>query len=180
MGRYASAESVWEGNVLFEALLVLFRVRATNTDVFYSGHSVMITLCALTLDSYCARRGVVAVFSAWSVAALYVIVATRFHYSIDVIVAAVLTVLAWKLYHVALRVEELRNYYAVFRWFESDCEVRADAELMTTSLLVRESDDGHDDGVVADADDAEEEKVVADADVCSFLSKSVTKSLDLP
>ena len=81
---YTRAVAEWEGNVLLEALLVLFRVRATSTDVFYSGHSVMITLCALTLDTYSQRRGVVAVFVVFCVCALYVIVATRFHYSIDV------------------------------------------------------------------------------------------------
>jgi len=112
----------WTHNIAYEALLCLLRIKATNNDVFFSGHTVCITMCALTLDTYCTRKWLPWSFWTASVFTLYVIVATKFHYTIDVVIAFALSVVIWKLYHLAMSIEAVRNNYPVFKWVESDRE----------------------------------------------------------
>ena len=125
----------WSKDIVYEALLVLLRIKATNNDVFFSGHTVMITMCALTLETYSRRYWLI--WSFWTIAlfTLYVIIATKFHYTIDVVIAFALSVIIWKLYHLAMSIPELRNNYPVFKWVESDREAEMYRHSASTSTM---------------------------------------------
>eukprot|EP01084_Bolivina_argentea_P048396 89184_1 len=112
----------WDDNLFYEALLVLLRVKATNNDVFYSGHTVVITLSALSIETYSERRWLIVLLWIYSIFSLYVIIATKFHYTIDVLIAFVLSIIIWKFYHMTMKIKTMRNYLPVFKWFESDKE----------------------------------------------------------
>lgn len=71
-------------------------------DLFFSGHTVMFVLCALVWTRYGGRLPAAA---AWLVAAAGVLslIATRYHYSIDVLYGALIATVMWVLYDVDLR-----------------------------------------------------------------------------
>ena len=98
------------------------RIKATNNDVFYSGHTVVITLCAVCVETYSKRTWLIVLLWMYSLFSLYVIIATKFHYTIDVLIAFVLTVIIWKFYHMTMTIKGMRNHLPIFKWFESDKE----------------------------------------------------------
>ena len=112
----------WSSNIGYEALLALLRIKATNNDVFFSGHTILISMCAMMLSTYCRRKWMIALFWLYALFVLYVIIATKFHYTIDVVIGFALTVIIWKCYHLALSVEKVRNHHPIFKYFESDRE----------------------------------------------------------
>ena len=64
----------------------------TCGDMVFSGHSVLIVLCALTWHTYYERsqanvNGVKVFAWAWAFAGLISIIGTRLHYSLDVLLA---------------------------------------------------------------------------------------------
>ena len=112
----------WSKYIFYEALMVFLRVKSTNNDVFYSGHTVVITISSLLIDTYCTKKYIVYIFWISNIFSLYVIIATKFHYTIDVIIAFMLSIIIWKFYHMTMRIKEMRNQLPIFKWFESDKE----------------------------------------------------------
>eukprot|EP01084_Bolivina_argentea_P173465 300467_1 len=130
---HSNKPTTWNEHLLYEAPLVFVGSKTTNQDVFYSGHTVVISLCAMTIHTYSTRKWLIFIFWIFSLFGLYVIIATKFHYTIDVIIAFVLSVIIWKLYHMAMSIKEIRNYFPIFKWFESDKEVEVYAESISVS-----------------------------------------------
>eukprot|EP00727_Mastigamoeba_balamuthi_P014538 m51a1_g9709 hypothetical protein (370) ;mRNA; r:1400545-1401764 len=138
------------GNPLVEGFLILGGVHKTCSDVFFSGHTVNITLAALLWHQYShivplcsfslceaacpgrcpvSRHGFVqrctpAKFLVWCVCAagIVLIVGTRLHYTIDVVTGVLLSTLVFKLYHHYLLTAPLRDnpYNRFLRWYERD------------------------------------------------------------
>lgn len=96
--------------IFIHAVRVMTLQDVTCSDVLYSGHTVNSMLACMFAMAYAAgvskRLLVVTIvrcfFVALLVATPVVIVATRLHYTCDVLLGAVLTVLSYKLYHTRL------------------------------------------------------------------------------
>ena len=93
-------------------ILVTAGTSLTCGDMMFSGHSVTFVLLALVCTRYLlpAARGpdharaaaLRAAAVAWNAAGLFIIVATRMHYTIDVLVAAYVTCSLWHQVHALL------------------------------------------------------------------------------
>eukprot|EP00392_Amoebophrya_sp_AT5.2_P007390 g7404.t1 len=104
-------------NYLLEAVYVFARSRITCTDVLFSGHTVNFTmLTMLWWDhfsslvskmpdvSFVVRR----VALAYCALGYFSMIVTRFHYSVDIFIGALLTFVVWRYYHA------LVDYYALY------------------------------------------------------------------
>jgi len=117
----------WGTNLFYEALLVNLRYKVTRTDVFYSGHTVSMTCFALMIEYYHSNTLIQRCLSTlvWiiTLATLYMIIAVKFHYTIDVIIAFQLTIFTWKLYHMATESHLVRQSLPVIDFLEGDVVV---------------------------------------------------------
>lgn len=126
----------------------------TCQDVLFSGHTVGLTLASLVLIRFTAWSPwtiCITENSVFSFATLfklvvifnmlfgyYVIIASKFHYTTDVLIAFMLTILIFEGYHSRMRVAFLPRYeqstlprhtiYRWIRWFEDDA---ADAKVLS-------------------------------------------------
>jgi len=114
----------YEGNIFYEAFLVNLRYKITRTDVFYSGHTVSMTCIALMVEYYHSNSKFQKVLSivVWVITlfTLYMIVAVKFHYTIDVVVAFQLTIFTWKIYHMATESHMVRQSLPIVDFLEGD------------------------------------------------------------
>ena len=126
---------------------------AIATQVF-SGHTVLLVMCALIFDTYCTRREcdtplVRNVLSAKFLTAMkltiyalvgagiFTIIGTRLHYSLDVLIAVFLAWRCWSGYHsrtlmipfrdrVTPRMYEGCAFYWAINWLEADSVTKID------------------------------------------------------
>jgi len=108
---------------------------STCGDLIFSGHTVFMTLCVLIWKKYFEYHPwvwiivlIVALFGIWS------IIATRFHYSIDVILAVILTFYIWSRYHVFAEVKQLNETDPVMKFLETGELPKVDHERLNESL----------------------------------------------
>jgi hypothetical protein len=76
---------------------------STCGDLIFSGHTVSFILCSLIWDRYFTgkrSRWPVYLFHVVSVAGLLSMLSVRFHYTIDILVAIIVTVAVWQRYHI--------------------------------------------------------------------------------
>jgi len=92
-------ESYNPSNPLLGALLILVGAHSTATDIMYSGHTVNFVLAASFVSRY-TRYGIFSMFF-WlvAIAGLVALVATREHYTADILVGFIVTKLAFWAYH---------------------------------------------------------------------------------
>ncbi|ETO00524.1 sphingomyelin synthetase, partial [Reticulomyxa filosa] len=114
----------WSDNILYEALLVNLRYKITRTDVFYSGHTVSMTCLALMIEYYHDNtpfQRFLSIF-VWmlTLITLYLIIAVKFHYTIDVLIAFQLTIFTWKIYHMATESHMVRQSIPILDFLEGD------------------------------------------------------------
>jgi hypothetical protein len=110
---FVECHSEREDNVLYNAALVITSQRVTCGDVFFSGHTIIFTLSLCTWLTYAPRRFTIlkflaTVFNVWS---MWILVAAKFHYTIDVLISFLLTSSLWHFYHFAVKSEELQQYW---------------------------------------------------------------------
>jgi membrane-associated phospholipid phosphatase len=86
------------------AILVILGVRTTQTDYMFSGHTAGWALTAMFFWHYKrSKNNVVAiVFWAFNVTGMFLLIAVREHYTADVVVALIVSVLVFNVYHLAL------------------------------------------------------------------------------
>jgi PAP2 superfamily C-terminal len=111
-------------SIPWEALKVVFRQRVTCGDVMFSGHATLLTQGALVIHEYVG--GIITNYALQIVVRILywlfacfgyvVIVGTHFHYTIDVVLAVVLTVYSFKMYHYLVKA----NRFSMITWYESD------------------------------------------------------------
>lgn len=107
-----------------EALKVALRQRITCGDVMFSGHACIITLNTLLFNEYAGGMITntflrqMSVFTFWlmAITSYFIIIATRFHYTIDVFMAIFVTTTIFKLYHYLIKM----NRFSFLTWYESD------------------------------------------------------------
>eukprot|EP00478_Filoreta_tenera_P002916 GABV01003043.1.p1 GENE.GABV01003043.1~~GABV01003043.1.p1 ORF type:complete len:201 (-),score=50.61 GABV01003043.1:12-527(-) len=113
--------------------------RLTCGDMVFSGHTTFVSIAVLTFHTYAhpakwhtlrasyalvLRRVVYALY----MLALITIVATRLHYTLDVLIAFVLTRAAWNWYHTHATVAALKKSQWVWAWLEAEEVLSVDKE----------------------------------------------------
>lgn len=111
-------------NIFVLAFGIAFGIRVTCADVLYSGHTVNFTLAALIWYDYArlcplwpekrwgwfekvpANRMLAIV---WTLTGYIIIIATRFHYTVDVWIGFWMTYFVWSYYHEAIKVSPFHN-----------------------------------------------------------------------
>lgn len=118
------------------ALGIVFGTRVTCADVLYSGHSVNFTLAALIWYDYArlcpiwpeANYGwfekvpvnrILA--TVWTLTGYIVIVATHFHYTVDVWIGFWMTYFVWSYYHEVIKVSPFHSSFRMrfLTWLEA-------------------------------------------------------------
>jgi len=89
------------GNYFLGALLIMTGTARTCSDCFFSGHSVMIVLSALIWYTYTDTKFLFLrlLFIPMGTFGALSIIATHFHYSIDVMYGCLIALVIWTLYH---------------------------------------------------------------------------------
>lgn len=143
---------VW-GNPFLEGLKILTFQRETCSDVFFSGHTVNITLGLMITEEYIFRpksaltgADVCQRIWFWTIAsACYCgIIATHFHYTIDVEIGLTLVLLTWRWYHSIIHNPLYIVRSSFLHWFEPkvDKDVRAVIEAGIERLRMLEGHSG--------------------------------------
>lgn len=116
---YKRCTPIITSNPFVSAFLIMIGSNATCADVFFSGHAAMMGLCCMLFTSSMARRlsllkiiVYIVTFIGWTI-----IVATRFHYTLDVFYGAVLSIVIWNVYHVIIHANFAKNNILIV-WFE--------------------------------------------------------------
>ena len=74
----------------------------TCTDLLYSGHTLIVALCALFLDYYSSVRILALLAYLTAIAQAFLVIASGMHYTVDIIFAFVLTIGVFTWYHLLL------------------------------------------------------------------------------
>ena len=89
----------FHSNLLYDALLLFFQQRTACGDVFFSGHAIIFSLCIsvyMTYSRYYIINALVTLFCCFGMSTLLM---SGYHYTIDVVIAFVLSILFWTLLH---------------------------------------------------------------------------------
>ena len=89
-------------NPIVGALAIMAGVHSTATDFMYSGHTVNFTLAASFVARYTYYGVFSFFFSVYCVLGVLALIATREHYTTDVVVAFIIAKLAFWVYHLFL------------------------------------------------------------------------------
>jgi len=106
-------------SLLTSIVLIPFGLTNTCSDVFYSGHAIPTSCALLTWYDYMRRNPLRPVGVSISALALLAIIATHFHYTIDVFYGYIATALVWRFYHFALSCPSVLYYFPSILWWES-------------------------------------------------------------
>ena len=106
-------------SLIMSVLLIPFGVTMTCSDCFYSGHAIPISCALLTWIDYMRASRLRPIGILVSTTALLGIIATHFHYTIDVFYGFLATALIWHAYHFALRCPSVLFHFNSIRWWES-------------------------------------------------------------
>jgi len=148
--RTCTPKITFPNNIFMEAWAnmpwVFWHSELTCEDVLFSGHTVGLTLGTLVFMRYeqwtpwfgaSARAGLQSMVTLLRIALMsqaligyYVIIASKFHYSADVLVGFLMTLMIFSWYHTAVRIAFLPQgkqsaamrctLYPFLRWFEGD------------------------------------------------------------
>jgi len=123
-------------------------------DMVFSGHTVLLVMCAMIFDTYCTKREcdtplirdylsmrfltvLKLVIYTLAGAGIFSIIGTRLHYSLDVLIAVFLTWRSWSGYHnrtmmipfadrITPRMYEGCGFYWTIKWLEADAVTKID------------------------------------------------------
>ncbi|KAI9219841.1 hypothetical protein BC828DRAFT_385096 [Blastocladiella britannica] len=115
-------------NLLYDTVLLFLQRRSSCGDVFFSGHTIVFGTCALLWAHYSPRPTVLSMSAVGaSIAAIASLVATQYHYSIDVWAAALLLIGVWYGFHWTAEGKVGRNSAMgrLVRWADGDLMARA-------------------------------------------------------
>ncbi|KAG0285244.1 hypothetical protein BGZ96_010459 [Linnemannia gamsii] len=83
------------------------------TDDIFSGHTVFMVSCAIQWRLYCKNKWITYFSYLYISIGLYFVVATRLHYTVDVVLAIVLTYGFWSIYISMVDVVMEREYFGI-------------------------------------------------------------------
>jgi len=130
-------EATVEESLVYQGLRVMAGQRSTCGDVLFSGHAMIMVLCCLfwfhymptTIPLRISRviKWIIAIATFCGVASC---VCTKFHYSVDVTVGAILATCLFTVYHLFIRIPEFIQSKTLFwrfiRWYEVDLHLTFD------------------------------------------------------
>jgi hypothetical protein len=107
-------------NLFADAFALFITRRQSCGDVFFSGHSVSFTLSCLMWLTYRRRdfasrtirilhRTFTISFISFVVLCLLTLIVTRFHYSVDVFMGSLLSIIIWQMTHWSLDIDQLKS-----------------------------------------------------------------------
>jgi hypothetical protein len=99
---YSNCKPIYYPNVLYASLLYIIGKVETCFDCLFSGHSAVITLCSFIYFYYTTHKILKYLILPFYILALCLVISTRFHYSIDVVYGALLSITLMSLYHYLL------------------------------------------------------------------------------
>ena len=105
-------------SLLRSVLLIPFGVTMTCSDCFYSGHSLPISCALFTWIDYMRSHRLRPIGILVSIAALLGIIATHFHYTVDVFYGFIATAIIWRAYHFALCCPSVLFHFPFIMWWE--------------------------------------------------------------
>ncbi|KAI8596424.1 hypothetical protein EDD21DRAFT_3865 [Dissophora ornata] len=85
------------------------------TDDIFSGHTVFMVTCAIQWRLYCRNKWATYFSYAYITVGLYFVIATRLHYTVDVVLAIFITYAAWSLYIAMIDVVMEKEYFGLKR-----------------------------------------------------------------
>ena len=118
-------------SLTLSVLLVPFGGAITCSDVFYSGHTIPITCAMLVWWDYMRESRLRYLGLAICTISIFGIIATHFHYTIDVFYGFLVTLVVWRLYHFSVICPSVFEHFPVLRWWESDGACADPQELAT-------------------------------------------------
>jgi hypothetical protein len=99
-------------NVFVATILIIISVNNTCADLFFSGHSVALGMCLYVWIFYQKRfQHLLSIFySLVAIAGWLIFIASRFHYTIDVVIGALSSIFIWKFYHLCIESPAFRGF----------------------------------------------------------------------
>ncbi|KAF9346215.1 hypothetical protein BGX26_002297 [Mortierella sp. AD094] len=83
------------------------------TDDIFSGHTVFMVTCAIQWRLYCKNKWITYFAYLYISIGLYFVVATRLHYTVDVILAVFITYAVWSIYISMIEVVMEEEYFGI-------------------------------------------------------------------
>jgi hypothetical protein len=110
--------------VFVATILIIISVNNTCADLFFSGHSVALGMCLYVWIFYQKRfQLLLSIFySLVAIAGWLIFIASRFHYSIDVVIGALSSIFIWNFYHLCIESPKFRGFLSfadtsIDNWF---------------------------------------------------------------
>jgi len=104
---WVTCKKDYKDNIFYDALLIVFQIRAACGDVFFSGHTIMFTLNIVEYWYYCKKIWINILITILNITGMYTLIMASYHYSIDVLCAFIFSVMFWAIYHWAISIPEL-------------------------------------------------------------------------
>jgi len=104
---WITCEKTYKSNIFYDAILLVFQLRAACGDVFYSGHTIMFTLSILEYWYYCKKVWLNIIITILNVVGMFALILGAYHYSIDVLCAFIFSIIFWTIYHWSIRIPQL-------------------------------------------------------------------------
>jgi hypothetical protein len=98
-----------ESNIFYEALLALLGFRTTCGDTFFSGHTIIFTVCFWLWTTYRYNISTQLCTTFLSFFSMILLLIVQFHYTIDVFMGFLLTSWVWVSYHMFVTVDGFRE-----------------------------------------------------------------------
>ena len=108
-----------KNSILSSVVLIPFGVTMTCSDCFYSGHALPISCALFTWIDYMRSHRIRPIGIIVSIISLLGIIATHFHYTVDVFYGFLATAIIWRAYHFALCCPSVLFYFPSIMWWES-------------------------------------------------------------
>ncbi|KAI9296139.1 hypothetical protein K502DRAFT_302762 [Neoconidiobolus thromboides FSU 785] len=92
-------------NIFENSLELLFQQKASCGDLMFSGHTVMFMISSLVWIDYpvakmgIARILITVIILTYGILSILSLIASSYHYTIDVVVSVIVCLTTWKLYH---------------------------------------------------------------------------------
>lgn len=101
-------ESQPDNDLFYDAYLLLTMKRVSCGDVFFSGHSIIFTISTAIWTTYSRATLVNSLFTVSAFMGMFSLVASAYHYSIDVIFGYLVTMWIWNHYHWSITLPSFR------------------------------------------------------------------------
>ncbi|KAG0211110.1 sphingomyelin synthase [Mortierella sp. GBA30] len=106
------------GPMFLIALQMIPGTRQACTDDIFSGHTVFMVTSAIQWRLYCRNKWVTYFSYIYITVGLFFVVATRLHYTVDVVLAIFITYAVWSLYVAMIDVVMEKEYFGLRRHHE--------------------------------------------------------------